>query len=388
MKIAVVGPTYPLRGGISHYTTMMVRHLRESCEVLFISYRKQYPDFLYPGRTQIDNSAAAVRAECLPVISFQNPASWLRAAREICAFGPDALVLSWVSPALAVQFRTIAGYVKRKSPETPVIFLCHNVAQHESRALDGWLSRGAMGRGDRFIVHGDADRENLLALLPGAAVEKVALPRFDFFPPCEASALEARGALGLAPDAPVALYFGFVRPYKGLVHLLRALPSALRRLPGLRLLVVGEFWDGRDGYERELRRLRVADAVTIVDRYVPNEEVGLYFSAADVVVLPYVSATGSAIVQVAYGFSRPVITTRVGGLPEAVEDGATGLLVEPADPPALSGAMVDFFEKNLGPEFARNIEAARSRFSWESIAEAIRVAGDRPPDGAGGRGDG
>ncbi len=375
MKVAVVGPGYPVRGGISHYTTTMVNRLRSAHDVLFVSYRKQYPDILYPGRTQLDCSAEPILADCLPVISFLNPATWLRAAGEISRYAPDVLVLSWVSPALAVQLRTITGLVKSKSPGVEVVFICHNVKQHEARAVDAVLTRAGMKKADRFIVHGEADKADLEALFPGVHARVVPLPGFDFFPGAGMSREEARSRLGLEPDAPVALYFGFVRPYKGLVHLLRALPLARGRLPGLRLLVVGEFWESRRGYERELDRLGVRDSVTLVDRYVPNEEVRLYFSAADVVVLPYVSATGSAIVQVAYGFSRPVISTRVGGLPEAVDDGRTGFLVRPGDPGALAAAMVDFFERGLGPEFSRNIEDARSRFSWGSLIKAIEARG-------------
>jgi glycosyltransferase involved in cell wall biosynthesis len=151
------------------------------------------------------------------------------------------------------------------------------------------------------------------------------------------------------------------------------MPEAVARVPRLHLLVVGEFWDDRSAYEEIVRRHHLQDSVTIIDRYVPNEEVASYFKCADLVVLPYVTATGSGIVQVAYGFGKPVLTTTVGSLPEVVDDGETGYLVRPGDPAAIASAMVDFFASGRGDQFARNIEAARGRFSWDDFIRTVEL---------------
>jgi glycosyltransferase involved in cell wall biosynthesis len=180
-----------------------------------------------------------------------------------------------------------------------------------------------------------------------------------------------------------------VRAYKGLLNLLEAMPAALARVPDLHLLVVGEFWDDREPYDDAVRSNGLDGKVTIVDRYVPNEEVAGYFGSADLVVLPYVTATGSGIVQMAYAFGKPVLTTLVGSLPEVVDDGRTGFLVEPGDSRALAGAMAEFFESGRADEFAANVEAARGRFTWDGFMEAVEdIAGAKegahrtPPPGA------
>lgn len=371
MRIVVVGPTHPFRGGIAHFTTLLVENLKSRHEVCFISYLRQYPQFLFPGRTQIDSSAEFQRVENERLISFMNPLSWRKAARRMVEFNPDVVVFSWVSPAMAAQFRYIAGYVKRRSPRAEVVFYCHNVTQHESRPLDTALTRLALARGDRFVVTGEGLRASLHRLLPGAAVEVVPLPALDIFAGGAREKNDARRELGFDENAAVALYFGFVRPYKGLVHLLGAMTPACRRVPSLRLLVVGEFWEGREEYDDQVRLLGLEERVTTHDRYVPNEEVGLYFGAADVVVLPYVQASASGIVQVAYSFGKPVITTTVGALPEMVSDGVTGYLVPPADPAALAMAITRFFEGGDPERFAREIERFRSRFTWERLVDAI-----------------
>ena len=372
MRVAVVGPTYPFRGGISHYTTLMVQCLRERHDVLFVSYLKQYPQFLFPGRSQLDDSGKPIQTECERDLSFANPISWRKAARRIVDYDPDAVIFSWVNPALAVQFRVVTGYVKRRMPSVRILFWCHNVAQHERLPMSRAMTRFAFRHGDRFVVTGQESRRNLLQMRPGSSVSVSYLPSLDVFTG-EPPGPGARQELGLDSEAPVALYFGFVRAYKGLVHLLDAMPEAVARVPRLHLLVVGEFWDDRSAYEEIVRRHHLQDSVTIIDRYVPNEEVASYFKCADLVVLPYVTATGSGIVQVAYGFGKPVLTTTVGSLPEVVDDGETGYLVRPGDPAAIASAMVDFFASGRGDQFARNIEAARGRFSWDDFIRTVEL---------------
>jgi glycosyltransferase involved in cell wall biosynthesis len=371
MKLAVIGPTYPIRGGISHYTTLMVKRLRERHDVLFVSYLKQYPAFLFPGKTQIDSSSERIATDSEPLISFSNPLSWWKAARRIATFAPDVLIFSWVNPALAVQFRAISALVKRRSPRTRIVFWCHNVTGHESSPLDAALTRFAFKHGDEFIVHGDEIRKDFDALMPGAHVTVTDHPIYDVFAEHSLPADEARRRLGIDVGADVVLYFGFVRQYKGLSYLLDAVPAARAGMPGLHVLVVGEFWDSPDTYLDRIRELAIDDCVIVHDAYVPNEEVALYFCAADIVALPYVSASASGIIQIAYGFDKPVITTRVGSLPEVVEEDATGYLVDPEDSAAIARALEDFFKGGRGEEMSRNVSVYRERFSWDRFAEQV-----------------
>jgi glycosyltransferase involved in cell wall biosynthesis len=187
---------------------------------------------------------------------------------------------------------------------------------------------------------------------------------------CESVDTEAERAALSIKAKHVALFFGFVRPYKGLRYLIEALPAVLEHID-LHSLVVGEFWEPIQVYRDQIARLGVEHAVTVVDRYVPNEELGRYFGVADVVVLPYESATQSAVLQLAYGFGVPAITTRVGGLSEVVRDGETGLLVSPADSGDLARAMIHFFAENLGATFRDNIRREHARFGWDHLVSTV-----------------
>jgi glycosyltransferase involved in cell wall biosynthesis len=209
---------------------------------------------------------------------------------------------------------------------------------------------------------------DLKTLLPDAEARKTALPLYDTFPSEVMESALAKKTLGL--NGPVMLFFGFVRQYKGLEYLLRAMPEVLRNVQ-VKLLIVGEFWEDKEPYLKTIEELELQGDVVVVDRYVPNEEVGLYFSAADVVVLPYVDATQSAIVSLAYAFGKPVITTHVGGLPEVVRNGETGLVVPPRDDKALAEAIVRFFAEGLAPHFKRGIQTHRNTLSWKQLVALI-----------------
>ncbi|RKY86597.1 glycosyl transferase family 1, partial [candidate division KSB1 bacterium] len=182
---------------------------------------------------------------------------------------------------------------------------------------------------------------------------------------------EARKILGLGPKIPVLLFFGYVRKYKGLHYLLQAIPEVMRKLPQVHLLVVGEFYEPVAPYQELIEHLGIKAHVTLVDQYIPNEEIGLYFAAADVVVLPYVSATQSGIVQIAYNFNKPVITTDVGGLPEVVRDGVTGFVVPAQNYQALARAIINYFEQNKEQEFVKNMQHQKEQYSWERLVTAI-----------------
>jgi glycosyltransferase involved in cell wall biosynthesis len=209
---------------------------------------------------------------------------------------------------------------------------------------------------------------DLKTLLPDAEARKTALPLYDAFPSEVIESALAKKSLGL--DGPVMLFFGFVRQYKGLEYLIRAMPQVLRSVQ-VKLLIVGEFWEDKEPYLKTIEELRLQGHIVVVDQYVPNEEVGLYFSAADVVVLPYVDATQSAIVSLAYAFDKPVITTDVGGLPEVVSDGETGFIVPPRDNEALAAAIVNYFEGDFASRMAANVKARKNALSWEGLVRLI-----------------
>ncbi len=367
MKYVLIGPTYPYRGGISHYTTLLYHHLRAAHEVKLYSFKRQYPAFLFPGRTDKDPSRAPLRADCEYLLDPSNPLTWLETFRRIKAERPDTLILQWWVPYWALTFASLAFLVRKFTP-IKVLFICHNVLPHEESAIDRFSAKMTLGQGHWFIVQSQKDLLDLQGLLPQAEVRKTALPIYDAFQAEIMDAAQAKKSLGL--DGPVILFFGFVRKYKGLKYLIQAMPEVLRSV-GARLLIVGEFWEDKQPYLQLIEELGLAQAVTIVDRYIPNEELGLYFSAADVVVLPYVDATQSAIVSLAYAFDRPVITTAVGGLPEVVRDGETGFIVPPRDSQALAAAVVRYFKGDWASRFAANIKRQKNDLSWEGLVRLI-----------------
>lgn len=371
VKICVVGPSYPLRGGIAHYTSLLCNALSSRHEVKLISFNRLYPSFLFPGKTQQDTSSIPIKAESEPIIDSMSPLTWFAAARRIREFAPDIVIAQWWHPMFAAQYATV---LRGRPKSSRLVFVCHNVIPHESSGPMLRMARLALKQGDSFVVHSEEDQRNLLRLIPGADVLRSHHPTYDVFNTGSWDRDTCRRELGLHGN--VILFFGLVRKYKGLIHLIRAMPNVISRMDAT-LMVVGEFYDKKEPYLDEIRSLGIAGKVRIVDEYVPNEEVGKYFTAADVVALPYVSATQSGIIQIAFGFGKPVIATAVGGLPDVVADGKTGILTPPEDPEALAEAIVSYFDRGLADEFASNIASTMNEFSWSRMVELIEGIAER-----------
>jgi glycosyltransferase involved in cell wall biosynthesis len=243
------------------------------------------------------------------------------------------------------------------------------VRPHEATGLDTLLIRFAFLAPTDFIVHAESDLHLLRELKPRAKVFKMDHPTYEVFRAGEGpDSLQARRMLGI--EGNLLLFFGYVRRYKGLEYLLRALPKVLQEVD-CTLLVVGEIYEEGSKFRQMIDQLRLSDCVRLIDRYIPNEQVGLYFEAADAVVLPYISATQSGIIQIAYGFRKPVITTRVGGVPEVVSDGETGFLTEPGNPEALAETILRFYRCRSVIDFTGNIEKFRERFAWGKLVKGI-----------------
>lgn len=367
MRIALIGPTYPYRGGIAHYTTLLARAWRQRQTVRLISFSRQYPRWLFPGQSDRDPSQQPLQTEADYWIDGVNPLTWWQTARRLRAWQPQAVVFSWWVPFWAPAWATLT-WLLRRAPQPPrLLFICHNVLPHEASPLDRAAVRLALRRGDGFLVHSQADAMRLRQLFPHARLAVAAMPSF--------AALGSGTAptplpVALPADRPLLLFFGFVRPYKGLDVLLEALPAVLAQQP-VHLLVAGEFWQDVAHYQAAVNRLHLSEAVTLWNQYLPDEQLVACVRRADVVVLPYRQATQSAVVQVALGQGTPVITTNVGGLAEAVQDGRTGLVTPPDDPAALATAINRFFREDLGPTLRAHIAQTQSQSSWEPLVDAL-----------------
>jgi glycosyltransferase involved in cell wall biosynthesis len=369
MRISLLGPTYPFRGGIAHYTTLLSRELRRRHEVQFLSFSRQYPRFLYPGRTDRDPSGEALRdADVDYALDSLNPLSWRATARKIIEFEPDVFICPWWVAFWGPTFNFVIRYVRRRT-DSKVTIVCHNVVEHETSRAKHLITRQVLSKAHRLVTHSRQETERLREML-GDRVDIVTafLPTYADLSSGGWTRTRAREELSLSGN--VLLFFGFVREYKGLGILLEALPQVLQELP-VTLLSVGEFWKDKQLYLDQIERLGIAPHVRIVDRYVPNEEIGKYFAAADLVVQPYLSATGSGIAQLAYGFDHPVIATSVGSLPEVIQDGSNGRLVPPGDAGALAEAIVASLEPSTLEELTSEAAKTKLRFSWERFASIV-----------------
>jgi glycosyltransferase involved in cell wall biosynthesis len=373
VKIIIVGTAYPLRGGIAHFNALLGQHLSERHTVETVTFKRQYPAFLFPGTTQAETGDAPAGVAPAPeLIDSINPFNWIAVAREIRRRKPDLLIFKYWLPFFGPCFGTIAWFATRGTA-TKVLYICDNILPHERRPGDVLFTRYAFAHGDAFIVQSDAVERELLALFPGRPYRKVPHPVYENFgtavPPDE-----ARRALGVGAKR-VLLYFGYVRAYKGLLVLLEAMAILGRdsATADIELLAVGEYYDDEEKYRRRAMELGLGSTVRFVSEYVPNERVGAYFSASDAVVLPYLSATQSGIAQIAYNFNKPVIVTDVGGLAEVARDGVTGFVVPPNDPEALAGAIRRFYAEDRVAAFSANVAEEKKKYSWDHLVENIEA---------------
>lgn len=367
MKIVLIGPVYPFKGGISHYTGMMYRALEKEHDVTMVSYKMQYPKLLFK-KEQRDYGNEMFKIENTDyMIHTANPFNWIRSARKIKKMNPDLVIIQWWHPYFTPCYFSLCKLLGK----TKKLFICHNVFPHERFPMDRFLTKKVLGCGDYFTVQSSQDEADLKSIRKNPVYCKTVLPTFNVFKLQDMSREEGRKLLSIKEETPTLLFFGFVREYKGLKHLLRALPAVKEKLPDIKLLVVGDFGDDKEQYLNMISEYHIEDSIEIHDGYIPDKEVEKYFAASDLVVLPYESATQSAIVQTAYGFEKPVIATNVGGLPEVVVDGKTGYVVESKNDAQIAEKIVQFFEENKAEDFKRGIEEEAYKYSWDRMREVI-----------------
>ena len=364
MNIVIVGTAYPLRGGIAHYNALLASHLAKHHNVETITFIRQYPKLLFPGTTQEETGGISDVKPAPQLVDSINPFNWLSVAKEIRTRKPDLLIFKYWLPFFGPCFGTIAKFAKRNT-NTKVLFICDNIIPHERRPGDVLFTRYAFNQADFFIVQSDAVEKELNKHFPRAVYRKVPHPVYENFG-MPIPKQEARAKLGIK-EKRVLLYFGYVRAYKGLLTLI----DAMKRIPDTLLLAVGEFYDDESKYRQKVKDLNLESCIKFVSEYVPNEKVATYFSAADVVVLPYLSATQSGIVQIAYNFNKPVIATNVGGLAETVIDGKAGFVAQPNNPESLASCIQRFYNENKEREFVTNVMQEKKKYSWDAMVEAI-----------------
>jgi glycosyltransferase involved in cell wall biosynthesis len=366
VRIAYLSTFHPFRGGIAQFNARLMRELEANKhEVLPYTFITQYPSPLFPGKTQMVTADDATDAVNAPrILSTVNPLTWRKAGRTIAKKKPEVLLMKYWMSFFGPSLGTAAGIVRRRG--TKVITVLDNVIPHEKRFFDEAFTRYFLKRNDGFVAMSEKVKKDLLSLRPDARVILAPHPLYDHF-----GALmpmpEARKQLGIAADRKVSLFFGFIRDYKGLDQLI----DAMAQLPPEHVLIIaGEPYGDMSKYTEAIERHGLKDRIVDRIRYIGDHEVPLFFSAADVVVLPYKSATQSGITAIAYHFAKPVIATDVGGLKEVVEHERTGIIVQP-DPSAIAAGIRHFFDTNAAARFAPHIERMREELSWTRFTEKL-----------------
>lgn len=343
MKVSIIGPAYPMRGGIAHHVYWLRQHLENrGHSVQVISFRKLYPGLLFPGTTEIDSSRLKLDAGAIPILMPLNPVTWMKAFKQVKAFAPELIIFQWWQPFFGMVVGTLARLFRRAGFKC--LIECHNIFPHEGSPFDHLLLRYAFAPSNYFITHSIKDQRDLSTVAPEKESIVSSLPSLDEF--CNPGRRARNGRR--------ILFFGKVRKYKGLDVLLRAMPKVLSQIK-CELLIVGEFYDPVNKYLRLLREHCIEPYVRVVNQYVPNEEVPAIFDQADVLVLPYISATQSGVARIALSNGLPVIASRTGGLSEAIIDNVNGLLFPPGDSDALADQIISYFSNNLAPVFANNL---------------------------------
>jgi glycosyltransferase involved in cell wall biosynthesis len=379
MKFVIVGTAYPLRGGIAHYVSLLYQALRDrGHEVLVVTFSRQYPKILFPGTSQEEKGDAGMPIPSEAIIDSVNPATWRAAGKRIADFDPDAVLFKFWLPFFAPAYGMIARIAKKqlrkRGKDTKIVFIADNVIPHEKRIGDRAATNYAFNVADHFIVQSSAVEADLKTVKPEARYTKLAHPIYNIFGDVVPRD-EARKRLSLEPDAQVLLFFGFIRKYKGLDIAIGAMPAILKKYPKAILLGAGESYTGDEEYRKLIDDLGLRDHVRLNTDYIANDEVRYYFSAANVAVLPYRSATQSGIVQIAYNFDTPVIATNVGGLAEVVIDGISGLIAHDASPEAITRCVLAYFDANLEGPLRDGVREEKKQYSWETFAEGVeRIA--------------
>lgn len=369
-RIAVVGPVYPYRAGIAYCTTRLAEELEKDCDVLISSFRRQYPRRFYPGGDDVDPSLRSrTPANARFALDVVNPVSWVMEAVAIRRWQPDVVIFVWWIWVWAVPYIVIRNLLDRR---TRVLYQCHNVGEKETSWWKRLLGRRAIESADAAIVHA-ASEEKLARERSGAdlpPVHRLFLPVHELGTGIVERG-EARQKLGFDQEERVALFFGHVRPFKGLDIAMRAW-SKVRS--GATLAVAGEFWwNELDSYRELAQSEQIERRLRIEPRFIPDDEIALWFGAADLVVAPYRSEAQSGVALTSFHFGRPIVATNVGGIPEVVFDGVNGYLVPSEDPDALAAAVDRFFEGADRPAMEAAARESAGKYSWLEYGSAVKA---------------
>ena len=366
MKIILLGPAHPYRGGLASIMETMAREWQSrGHEVRIYTFTVQYPSLLFPGKTQYVTTPAPEDLHIERVMNTVNPLNWLSLGLRLRRECPDMVVMKYWTPFMAPCFGTIAR-IARSNGVTKFVCQIDNVEPHEHHIIDRPCNHYYLGAVDGFVYMSEQVHGELKAYTAAPALFSPH-PMFENFGKA-VERDEACRRIGIDPAQKYTLFFGLIRDYKGLDLLLKAWAKWMP--DGRKLLIAGEFYASREKYVALIEELGLQDRVVLHDRFIADEDVKYYFSAADALVLPYRTATQSGVTQIAYNFSLPMIVTRVGGLPEIVPDGRVGLVCE-ADAESIKEALQALYDGDRLQTLKDNFAQERKRFSWAAMCDRL-----------------
>lgn len=367
-KVFIIGPAYPLRGGLATFDELFCKaFIKQGHQCEIISYSLQYPNFLFPGSTQYDTSGIAPKDIIIhTLINSINPLSWIKTANFIKEQKPDFIVFRFWIPFMGPALGTIARLVRKSGVE--ILAITDNVIPHEKRPGDEAFAKYFINGCDGFVTMSKAVMKDLEKFSDTVHKKYLLHPLYTSFGE-KLSKTEARKKLGVSPDEHIVLFFGLIRKYKGLDLLLEAFKE-LKSKPDIKLIIAGEFYEDKQPYLDLINQHGIQNQVILHDKFIPNEEVRFYFSAADLVALPYRSATQSGVTQVSFHFEVPTLVTNVGGLGEIIPDKVAGYVVE-SNGLAIANGIKDYFDNNRMESFTEGMKKEKQKYDWSIFVNAV-----------------
>lgn len=368
-KIFIIGPAYPLRGGLATFDELFCKSLcDEGHDAQIISYSLQYPNFLFPGSTQFDTSGIAPKGlKIHTLINSVNPFNWIKTARFIKKEKPDFLVVRFWIPFMGPALGTICRLINKK--QTKVIAITDNVIPHEKRLGDTPFTKYFIKSCQGFVTMSKAVMADLNTFTKSPHKKFLLHPLYTSFGE-KLDKQVARQKLHISLTDKTVLFFGLIRQYKGLDLLLEAMADARIKAMHIKLLVAGEFYEDKKAYLDIIEKHNLQDNIILYDAFIANEDVKIYFSAADLLALPYKHATQSGVTQVAFHFEKPTIVTNVGGLSEIIPDKICGYVVD-SNPKAIADAMVDYFDNNREAAMTTAMSEEKKKYDWSIFSNHI-----------------
>lgn len=369
MNIIIIGPAYPFRGGIALFSERLAQQFQsEGHEVEIITFTTQYPNILFPGKTQFSAAEAPNNLKIGRKINSTAPLNWLKVGKHLRKVQPDVLIFNYWMPFFAPCFGTIAKQIK-KNQHTKILAITHNVIPHEKRVGDSALTKYFATKIDGFVAMSQQVMDDLKTIVPKTPTQLSPHPLYDNFGEIKDKTI-AKNELGLSTNYNYLLFFGLIRQYKGLDTLINAFADERIDKTKVKLIVAGEFYDDKQPYETLIQKHQLQDSVILIDKFIPDNEVVNYFCATDMVVQPYKTATQSGVTQIAYHFNKPMLVTDVGGLKEMIPNNVVGYVVEP-NATSVANAIVDFYTNNKEAVFVKGVQAEKQKYVWSNMTKAL-----------------